>query len=66
MDLVLCGHTHKGQLFPLTILTRLANGAQYGYGVSEKNSSVISAGTGFFGLPIRIGTDSEIVVAALV
>ena len=68
VDLVLCGHTHKGQLFPLTILTRLANGAQYfyGYGVSEKNSSVISAGTGFFGLPIRIRTDSEIVVAALV
>lgn len=68
VDLVLCGHTHKGQLFPLTILTRLANGAQYfyGYGVSEKTRSVISAGTGFFGLPIRIGTDSEIVVAALV
>lgn len=68
VDLVLCGHTHKGQLFPLTILTRLVNGAQYfyGYGVSEKTRSVISAGTGFFGLPIRIGTDSEIVVVDLV
>ena len=64
VDLVLCGHTHKGQFFPMTILTRAANGKRYFYGQDSfgKTHSVISAGTGFFGLPIRIGTDSEIVV----
>lgn len=64
VDLVLCGHTHKGQFFPMTKLTKLANGPRYfyGYGPFGKTRSVISAGTGFFGLPIRIGTNSEIVV----
>ena len=63
-DLVLCGHTHKGQFIPMTFLTRLANGRDYfyGYKLFGKTHSIISAGTGFFRLPIRIGTDSEIVV----
>lgn len=62
-DLVLCGHTHKGQFFPMTGLTRLANGRDYfyGQGVFGKTHAIICAGTGFFGLPIRIGTDSEVV-----
>ena len=64
VDLILCGHTHKGQFFPMTLLTKLANGSRYFYGcdTSGKTHSVISAGTGFFELPIRIGTNSEIVV----
>lgn len=66
-DLVLCGHTHKGQFFPMTILTRLANGRDYFYGERSfgKTHAIISAGTGFFQLSIRIGTDSEIVVVDL-
>lgn len=64
VDLILCGHTHKGQFFPMTLLTKLANGSRYFYGcdTSGKTHSVISAGTGFFELPIRIGTNSEVVV----
>ena len=63
-ELVLCGHTHKGQFFPMTILTRLANGKDYFYGSGfvQKTCFVISSGTGYFELPIRIGTNSEIVV----
>ena len=63
-DLVLCGHTHRGQFFPITILTRLANGREnfYGYGIRGATQSIISAGTGFFTIPVRIGTDSEIVI----
>lgn len=62
-DLVLCGHTHKGQFFPMTLLTKYANGTQYFYGHMEfgKTHGIISAGTGYFTMPIRIGTDSEIV-----
>lgn len=64
VDLILCGHTHKGQFFPMTFFTKLANGSRYfyGYDIAGRTHSVISAGTGFFELPIRIGTDSEIVV----
>ncbi len=63
-DLVMCGHTHGGQFFPITILTRLANGREnfYGYGIRGRTQSIISAGTGFFTIPVRIGTDSEIVI----
>ena len=47
----------------MNIFTKLANGSQYfyGYAVNENTQSIISAGTGFFDMPIRIGTDSEIV-----
>ncbi len=64
VELILCGHTHKGQFFPMTFLTKLANGAQYfyGYRIFGRTHSVISAGTGFFRLPVRIGTDSEIIL----
>lgn len=63
-SLVLCGHTHRGQFSPMTLLTKLANGKEFFYGhrFSGKTHSIISAGTGFFSLPIRIGSDSEIVV----
>lgn len=61
--LVLCGHTHKGQLFPVTLLTRWAAGRDYFYGHTQHGSThvIITSGAGFFGLPVRIGTDSEVV-----
>ncbi len=63
VDLVLCGHTHKGQFFPLTFFTRLSHEKNHFYGQASfvKTQAVISAGTGYFQLPIRVGTNSEIV-----
>lgn len=63
IDLVLSGHTHKGQFFPVTYFTKLANGKHYFYGLEQfgKTSAVISSGAGFFQLPVRIGTSNEIV-----
>lgn len=62
-DLVLSGHTHKGQFFPATYFTKLANGKRYFYGHEQfgKTHAVISSGAGFFQLPVRIGTSNEIV-----
>lgn len=62
VDLVLCGHTHKGQLFPVTIFTRLANGKDcfYGYHKQGKTHSIITSGVGFFELPMRLGSSNEI------
>ena len=62
-DLVLCGHTHKGQFFPLTLFTRLSHEKNHFYGQAnfEETQVVISAGTGYFQLPVRLGTNSEIV-----
>lgn len=62
-SLVLCGHTHKGQFFPATIFTRWANGRRFFYGRESfgRTEAVLSSGAGFFQLPVRIGTDSEVV-----
>ena len=62
--LVLCGHTHKGQFFPATLFTRLAYGKNdfYGYAKRKETQSIVSAGTGYFQMPMRIGSDSEIVL----
>lgn len=68
VDLVLCGHTHKGQLFPVTIFTRLANGKNYFYGYHKqgKTHSIITSGVGFFELPVRLGSSNEIADIKLV
>lgn len=64
IDLILCGHTHKGQFFPADVFTRLAYGKQGFYGCfKEKNTqSIVSSGAGFFQMPMRIGSNSEIVL----
>lgn len=62
-DLILCGHTHKGQFFPCTFFTRYWYGKDYYHGKHIQNGtcSIVSAGTGYFEIPVRIGTDNEIV-----
>lgn len=62
-DLVLCGHTHRGQFFPVNIFTKWANGKRYFYGHEQfgKTYAIISSGVGFFQLPVRIGTSNEVV-----
>ncbi len=63
-DLVLCGHTHKGQFFPANIFTKMAYGKQgyYGYYKDKKTQSIVSSGVGFFQMPMRVGSNSEIVI----
>lgn len=65
--LLLCGHTHKGQFFPATLFTKWSYGARgfYGHFQTGKTHSVVTSGAGYFQLPIRIGTNSEIVVMHL-
>ena len=61
-DLVLCGHTHRGQFFPVTLFTKWANGKHYFYGheIFGKTHAIITSGVGFFQLPVRVGTSNEI------
>ena len=62
-DLVLSGHTHAGQFFPATIATYIAVGKERFYGCHKLGNthSIVTSGVGYFNLPIRIGTNSEIV-----
>lgn len=62
-DLILCGHTHKGQLFPASIVTYLMYDVHYGYYRKNANSPqvIVSSGLGTWGMPMKVGSESEIV-----
>ncbi len=66
IDLYLSGHTHAGQLFPITLINDLV--FKYNRGLdSYKNTRIfVSQGVGTFGPPMRIGTRSEIALIKLV
>lgn len=63
VDLILCGHTHRGQIFPGSLFTRKLFPVDYGiYRENEDSPTVIvTSGAGTWGLPMRVGSDSEIV-----
>ncbi len=60
-DLQLSGHTHKGQIFPLGLITRLAYPADSGYLALQNNSYLyVSRGSGTWGPPIRFLSPPEV------
>ena len=61
-DLVLCGHTNAGQIFPGNLLVGFFNENGYGYKNVEGMHTFVTSGIGFYGPPMRIGTNSEIMV----
>ncbi|HEY2420832.1 MAG TPA: metallophosphoesterase [Neobacillus sp.] len=63
VDLILSGHTHKGQIFPASLITKAIYEVDYGYYQKEQDSPqvIVTSGIGTWGPPMRIGTDSEIV-----
>lgn len=66
VDLMLSGHTHGGQLFPLNILMSIIDGPVEG--IHKKNDSIlyVSNGTGWWGPPMRLGSRNEITIINLV
>lgn len=62
-DYILCGHTHKGQVFPLNLFVRFLYKKDETWGMARvgNTTSVVSAGAGFFSMPMRVGSDSEVV-----
>jgi hypothetical protein len=66
VDLMLCGHTHNGQMFPFTIFMPLAYRHYSRQGRLNRLNIVVSQGVGTWGPPMRIGSISEIVVLDLV
>ena len=61
-DISLSGHTHAGQVFPGTIVTRLLNDMVYGLDTRAGMQVLVTSGVGFYGAPLRIGTNSEVVI----
>jgi len=65
-DLILSGHTHRGQVFPGNVVTRgiykKAGAVHYGYWQGRSAQALVSSGAGVWGPPIRVATQSEVVV----
>jgi predicted MPP superfamily phosphohydrolase len=65
-DLVLSGHTHKGQLFPGNLFTwimfKKMGAVHYGHWKGRSMQGVVTSGAAAWGPPLRIGTNSEVVI----
>lgn len=63
IDLMICGHTHGGQIFPFNWLTKLGNaGMVAGFYDTGNHKVLISRGVGYWGPPIRVGAPSDIIL----
>ncbi len=64
-DIALCGHTHAGQMFPGNLIVPFFNENAWGYKRLHELDTYVTAGVGYYGPPLRVGTDSEITVINL-
>lgn len=65
IGLMLAGHTHGGQLFPMTELVQLRYPRYAGLYTHQQSSLYVSRGTGFWGPPMRVGSPPEVVKVVL-
>lgn len=65
VDLMLCGHTHGGQLSPFELLVTLQQGAVAGLYQIEDTTMYVTRGAGFWGPPVRVGAPPDITVVEL-
>ena len=66
-DLMLCGHTHGGQLFPFNLVTNAFHEIRTHrwYSVNSRLRIYICRGTGFWGPPFRFLVPPEITIITL-
>jgi predicted MPP superfamily phosphohydrolase len=62
IDLQFSGHTHEGQVWPLSLATDKIFDQSYGYRKWGDSQVYVSSGFSLWGPPFRIGTDSEMIV----
>jgi predicted MPP superfamily phosphohydrolase len=61
-DVVLSGHTHAGQFFPMSFFAGFLNERLYGLDKEDNFYTIVSSGTGVWGMAIRNASNSEIVI----
>ena len=61
IDLQISGHTHGGQIWPLQYIVKKDQKYVRGlYQINERQQIYVNQGTGFWGPPMRLGTNCEI------
>ncbi|CAM4385495.1 metallophosphoesterase [Paenibacillus tarimensis] len=64
-DLLLCGHTHRGQFAPNHLITKRLFELDWGYMMKENMHVIVSSGFGTWGPPVRLASRSEIISITL-
>lgn len=62
IDLQLSGHTHKGQMWPITYIIKKIYEVGYGYKRKGNTQVIVSSGFGVWGTRIRLGSRSEVLL----
>lgn len=62
IDIQVSGHTHNGQVFPANIMTSAMYVLSYGYEKIGNGHFFVTSGYGFWGIPMRLGSQSEVVI----
>ncbi|WP_165020403.1 metallophosphoesterase [Dysgonomonas sp. ZJ279] len=62
VDLQISGHTHQGQVWPISMITNALYEIDHGYLKKGNTNIYVSSGIGLWGGKFRIGTQSEYVV----
>ena len=65
IDFQLSGHTHRGQIFPISLVTDILFELSHGYLKKGDTHFYVSSGIGIWGGKFRIGTRSEYLVLDL-
>ncbi len=62
IDFQFSGHTHRGQIWPISLITDLMYEKSYGFLRKGNTQIYVSSGMGIWGGKFRIGTQSEYIV----
>lgn len=62
IDLQFSGHTHRGQIWPVSLLTDRIFEVSHGLKTDGNSFLYVSSGLSLWGPPFRIGTQSELIV----
>jgi predicted MPP superfamily phosphohydrolase len=65
VDLMLCGHTHGGQLPPIHLLSKVVYGILQGLESVGHMKVYVTSGAGFWGPPMRVFAEPEIALIVL-
>lgn len=62
IDIQVSGHAHKGQVFPASLITKFMYRLHYGYEKIGFGHYFVTSGYGFWGVPMRLGSQSEVMI----
>lgn len=65
IDLQVSGHTHNGQIFPANFIVKYLNTVGYGHKRINNTDVLVTSGFGFWGVPFRLGSQSEVWIIEL-